>query len=217
MICPDRPTLNSALFFLIYASSAATYGSSNNFKVGFEEPNNVYGFSKLMMDNIARQYMKNTKISIVGLRYFNVYGAREYFKNTTASMILQFGLQLLSGKNPRLFEKSDQIKRDFIYIEDVVQANIKAMQPQKSGIYNVGTAHARSFQDIVDILQNELQTNFTCEYIPNPYLGSYQFFTEAKIEETQQFLSYTPLFSLEKGIAKYINEIKRIYQMELQK
>ena len=201
---------------IIYASSAATYGNAESpQKVGREAPNNVYGFSKLSMDNLSRQYMKESDISIVGLRYFNVYGPREYFKNTTASMILQFGHQLLAGKNPRLFEDSDKILRDFIFIEDIIAANIKAMQPKESGIYNVGTGKARSFQDIVDILQKELGTTFTCEYIPNPFIGSYQFHTEADIATTKEVLGYEPRFEMEDGIKSYVDEIKRMYEEEV--
>ena len=201
---------------MIYASSAATYGNAESpQRVGREAPNNVYGFSKLSMDYLSREYMQENSISIVGLRYFNVYGAGEYFKNTTASMILQFGHQILAGKNPRLFEDSDKILRDFIYIEDVIQANIKAMHPKKSGIYNVGTGKARSFQDIVDILQKELQTSFTCEYIPNPFIGSYQFHTEANIETTKELLGYQPAYEMEDGIRAYISEIKRVYEEEV--
>ncbi len=202
---------------MIYASSAATYGSSDTFRVGHEAPNNVYGFSKVMMDNIAYDYMQSSDISIVGLRYFNVYGAREYFKNSTASMVLQFGHQLLAGKNPRLFEGSDKILRDFIYIEDIVQANIKAMHPKKSGVYNVGTGKARSFQDIVDILQRELGTSAVCEYIPNPFVGSYQFFTQAEIADTKEQLGYEPAYEMEDGIRAYVPEIKRIYETEIKK
>ena len=202
---------------MIYASSAATYGSSDIFKVGHEQPNNVYGFSKVMMDNIANEYMLKTDISIVGLRYFNVYGPREYFKNTTASMVLQFGHQILAGKNPRLFEGSDKIKRDFIYIEDVIQANIKAMHPRKSGVVNVGTGKARSFQDIVDILCDELDMHPKYEYIPNPYIGSYQFFTQADIEDTKESLGYEPRYEMEDGIKAYLPEIVRIYETEVKK
>lgn len=201
---------------MIYASSAATYGNAESpQRVGRESPQNVYGFSKLSMDNISKEYMKDADISIVGLRYFNVYGAGEYFKNTTASMVLQFGHQILSGKNPRLFEDSDKILRDFIYIEDIIQANIKAMNPKSSGVYNVGTGKARSFQDIVDILQRELGTSLTCEYIPNPFIGSYQFHTEADIESTKEALGYEPAFEMEDGIKAYVSEIKRIYEEEV--
>ena len=201
---------------MIYASSAATYGNAESpQRVGREAPNNVYGFSKLSMDHLSREYMQDCDINIVGLRYFNVYGAREYFKNTTASMVLQFGHQILAGKNPRLFEGSDKILRDFIYIEDIIQANIKAMAPNTSGIYNVGTGKARSFQDIVDILQKELGTSLECEYIPNPFVGSYQFHTEADIATTKEALGYAPRFEMEEGIKAYVPEIKRIYETEV--
>ena len=199
----------------VYASSAATYGNSNIFKVGCENPNNVYGFSKLMMDNLARKYMQEVNIPITGLRYFNVYGPREYYKNKTASMILQFGLQLLKGDNAKLFVGSDKILRDFIFVEDIIQANIKALNPKKSGIYNVGTSKARSFQDIVNILKSELNIDKEDIYIPNPFARQYQFFTEADIEDTQKYLDYNPNFSLEEGIKSDISYIKKIYEEEI--
>jgi ADP-L-glycero-D-manno-heptose 6-epimerase len=201
---------------MIYASSAATYGDSNRFEVGYEQPNNVYGFSKVMMDNITYEYLKkDLDISIVGLKYFNVYGPREFYKNKTASMVVQFGHQILKGLTPKLFVGSDKIVRDFIYIEDVIQANIKACKPKKSGVYNVGTAKARSFEDIVNILQKELQIDNGKEYIPNPYIGQYQFFTQANIDTSKEFLDYSPKFELEDGIIAYIPEIKRLFEQEI--
>ena len=201
---------------MIYASSAATYGDSDRFEVGYEKPNNVYGFSKFMMDNITYEYLKkDLNISIVGLKYFNVYGPREFYKNKTASMVVQFGHQILKGLTPKLFEGSDKILRDFIYIEDVIQANIKACNPKKSGVYNVGTGMARSFEDIVNILQKELEIDNGKEYIPNPYIGQYQFFTQANIETTKENLGYEPKFSMEDGIINYIPEIKRLFQEEV--
>ncbi|MDP3300701.1 MAG: ADP-glyceromanno-heptose 6-epimerase [Sulfuricurvum sp.] len=202
---------------MIYASSGATYGDAPSpQRVGREAPQNVYGFSKLMMDYLARDYAQKFKnISIVGLRYFNVYGPHEFFKNKTASMVVQFGHQLLSGKNPKLFENSDKILRDFIYIEDIVQANVLAMKPRESGVFNVGTGKARSFQSMVDILQHELGTSFTCEYIPNPYIGRYQFHTEADIDSTRNVLGYAPRFEFEDGIKAYAPEIKRLFEEEV--
>ncbi len=203
---------------MVYASSAATYGdAASPQRVGRENPGNVYGFSKLMMDNLTRKYLaEGVEIPIVGLRYFNVYGSREFFKNKTASTVVQFGHQILAGRAPRLFEGSEKILRDFIYIEDVIQANIRACRPKKSGIYNVGTGKARSFQDIADILQKELGTDYGTEYIPNPYTAQYQFHTEADIEDTRRYLDYTPRFSLEEGIRQYIPEIKRLFEKEVQ-
>lgn len=204
---------------MIYASSAATYGDAPSPQtVGCESPGNVYGFSKLMMDNISYKYINDdTNISIVGLRYFNVYGPREYFKNKTASTVVQFGHQILDGKTPRLFEGSDKILRDFIYIQDIIQANIKACQPKKSGVYNVGTGKARSFQDIADILQKELGTNLGTDYIPNPYIGQYQFHTEANIQDTIENLGFKPAYEMEDGIKAYIAEIKRLFETEVKK
>lgn len=201
---------------VVYASSAATYGDAPSpQRVGCEQPQNVYGFSKLSMDNLATEFcLQNPTMSVIGLRYFNVYGPREYFKNTTASMVLQLGLQILSGKTPRLFYGSDKIVRDFIYIEDVIQANIKACVSGKSGVYNVGTAIPRSFQDIADILQKELGTNLGTEYFQNPY-SAYQLHTEADITLTCKDLAYKPQFSLEEGIKAYASEIKRIYSTEV--
>lgn len=202
---------------MIYASSGATYGDAPSpQRVGREAPQNVYGFSKLMMDHLAHKYIKkHSHITIVGLRYFNVYGPREFFKNKTASMVVQFGHQLLAGKNPKLFEDSDKIVRDFIYIEDIIQANILAASPRQSGVFNVGTGNARSFQSMVDILQNELGTSYVCEYVPNPFIGRYQFHTEADINTTREVLGYEPRFSFEEGIAAYIPEIKRLFTEEL--
>jgi ADP-L-glycero-D-manno-heptose 6-epimerase len=200
---------------MIYASSAATYGDSDRFEVGFEQPNNAYGFSKVMMDNITYEYLKkDLDISIVGLKYFNVYGPKEFFKDKTASMVVQFGHQILKGLTPKLFEGSDKILRDFIYIEDIIQANIKACNPKKSGVYNVGTGKARSFEDIVSILQKELEIDNGKIYIPNPFIGSYQFFTQANIDSTKENLGYEPKYEMEDGIKAYIPEIKRLFLEE---
>jgi len=201
---------------LIYASSAATYGSLTSPQtVGMESPENPYGFSKYAMDKIAYRYMDaNPNMNIVGLRYFNVYGAREFFKDKTASTVIQFGHQILAGKTPRLFEGSDQIVRDFVYIKDVIQANIKACSAKKSGVYNVGTGKPRSFQDIADILQKELGTDYGTEYFPNPFSG-YQMHTQAEIQSTKEYLDYTPQWELEEGIKEYMDEIKRTYNEEV--
>jgi len=201
---------------LVYASSAATYGSLPSPQtVGKESPENPYGFSKYAMDKIAYRYMdENPTMNIVGLKYFNVYGAREFFKDKTASTVIQFGHQILAGKTPRLFEGSDKIVRDFIYIKDVIQANIKACSAKKSGVYNVGTGKPRSFQDIADILQKELGTAYGTEYFPNPFTG-YQMHTQAEIQTTKEYLDYTPQWELEDGIKEYLDEIKRTYVEEV--
>jgi ADP-L-glycero-D-manno-heptose 6-epimerase len=197
---------------MVYASSGATYGNLPSPQtVGKESPVNPYGFSKYIMDQIATRYSKeNPDLTIVGLRFFNVYGPREYYKANTSSMVIQLGHQILDGKIPRLFKGSDQIFRDFIYIDDVLQACIKACDPKQNGSYNVATGIPRSFQEIADILQNELNTNLGTEYFPNPYDG-YQMNTQADISSTRENLDFKPKFSLEKGIKTYIPEILRLH------
>ena len=201
---------------MVYASSAATYGNLPSPQtVGKESPENPYGFSKYIMDQIAIRYSKeNPDLTIVGLRFFNVYGPREYYKGNTSSMVIQLGHQILDGKIPRLFKGSDQIFRDFIYIDDVLQAIIKSCNPKQNGTYNVGTGISRSFQDIADILQKELGTDFGTEYFPNPYDG-YQIHTQADISTSKDNLGFEPKVSLELGIKSYIPEIKRLYGTEI--
>ena len=198
---------------MIYASSASTYGNGDKFEIGYEMPNNIYGFSKNMMDNITLKHIKNNQeISIIGLRYFNVYGPKEFFKGKTASMILQFGHQILKGQTPKLFVRSDSILRDFVYVEDIIQANVQACTANKSGVYNVGTGNARSFEDVVNILQKELEIDNGKDYIDNPYVGKYQFYTQANIQTTTDDLDFRPQYNLEDGIKNYIPEIKNTFK-----
>ena len=201
---------------MVYASSAATYGNlASPQTVGRESPDNPYGYSKYIMDQIANQFSnENPDLTVVGLKFFNVYGPREYYKGNTASMVIQLGHQILDGKAPRLFFESDLIFRDFIYIDDVLQAIIKACDPLQNGTYNVGTGVSRSFQDIADILQSELKTDLGTEYFINPYDG-YQTHTQANISSSQKNFGFEPKISLEQGIKAYIPEIKRLHGIEI--
>ncbi|MDP6845392.1 MAG: ADP-glyceromanno-heptose 6-epimerase [Candidatus Nanoarchaeia archaeon] len=193
---------------LIYASSGATYGLTeppNHVGKG-EFPANVYGYSKLACDNAARQTLKeNPNAHIVGLRYFNVYGPREAYKMETkmSSMVWQLYLQMKEGNRPRIF-KNGQQKRDFVYIKDIIESNIIAMNTPP-GIYNVATGNPEDFNKIVEELNKNLGTNLESEYIDNPY-KFYQEFTQA---DTNNFLpNYKPKYNLESGIKEYIEWIK---------
>ena len=199
---------------LIYASSAGTYGNSlpPNIVGTGEVPENVYGFSKLMMDEITRSFIVNfPNIQVIGLRYFNVYGPGELFKRRTSSMILQLAKQVMDNNKVKIFKYGEQT-RDFVYIKDVVQANIKAING-KSGIYNVGSGVSRSFNDIVSILSKCFNKEIEIEYFDNPYIF-YQNSTCADILETTRSLGYIPEYSLEYGIREYYKEIIRYNQNE---
>jgi len=194
---------------LIYASSAAVYGNSSAPNtVGINEtPTNCYGESKLKMDKIALEFMKkNPNMIIIGLRYFNVYGHGEYHKKSMASMIYQLYLQMKQNKKPRIFKYGEQ-KRDFVYIKDVIQANINGALYGKSGIYNVGYGCSRSFNEIIKIINNYFSKNLDIEYINNPWTF-YQNHTLADIKETKIGLKYNPKFNLENGIKDYFREIE---------
>jgi len=197
---------------IVYASSAATYGSlSAPQVVGKERPENPYGYSKYAMDQIAQSFSnQNPELKIIGLRFFNVYGPREYFKAKTSSMVIQLGHQILSGTAPRLFINSDRIERDFIYIDDVIQANVRACEASRNGVYNVGSGTSRSFQDVADILQKEFSTSYPTEYFENPYSG-YQEYTLADISASKKYLNFSPQFSLEVGISEYIKNIRDMF------
>lgn len=196
---------------VVYASSAGVYGNSaapNCIDHGLL-PENVYGFSKYSMDMTTKRYLNDfPDLGVVGLRYFNVYGPGESFKGHAASMVYQLYHQIKAGKTPRLFKHGEQ-KRDFIFIEDIVQANMKAMfgEEVQSGVYNVGTGKARTFNDMIAIIQRCLGTSIEVEYFDNPY-RFYQNHTEADISETTKQLGYNPEFTFEAGIAKYIEYLE---------
>jgi len=199
---------------VIYASSAGTYGNSlAPNKVGSgEEPENIYGFSKLAMDRIAYRWHERHSSTIIGLRYFNVYGPGESHKNEkagnkTASMMLQLYEQVKAGKQPRLFKHGEQ-KRDFVYIRDVVAANLAALDASRSGVCNVGSGTARSFNDIVSIISQALEKELEIEYFNNPF-SFYQNHTEADLSDTLSLLQWQPNWTLEKGMFDYISLLEQ--------
>ncbi len=199
---------------LIYASSAGVYGNSpapNRVGSG-EEPENIYGFSKLAMDRVAARWYDRHGSAVIGLRYFNVYGPGEHHKNErdgnkTASMILQLYQQIRSGRQPRLFKYGEQ-RRDFVYIRDVVDANIAALTAPRSGVCNVGSGRARCFNDIVDGLRASMAVEVEVEYFDNPF-SFYQNHTEADLSHTEAILGWQPSWSLEAGIADFVALLDR--------
>lgn len=200
-----KKVLKSAIKFearLIYASSASVYGDSNPpMKVGENEvPINIYASSKLAIDNIVRKHF-NT-LPVIGLRYFNVYGPKEEYKGKNASMIWQLYLRMINGKRPRIFKYGEQ-KRDQVYIKDVVKANLLALECPKSGIFNIGSGQAVSFNEIIKNLNEALGTNLEPEYIDNPF-KHYQEYTEADLTESNKVLKYVPKYDVKKGIKDYL-------------
>ena len=190
---------------IIYASSASTYGATKEASVESNgaAPANIYAFSKAIMDNIARRAGEESpKWIIVGLRYFNVYGPREAHKGIPASMVYHLARQMKAGQRPRIFKQGEQ-KRDFVYVKDIVDGSIRALKAKKSGIYNLGAGQARSFSELVKVLNKSLGTNFEPDYIENPH-AHYQNFTQADLSNVRSALGYEPRFPLEKGVKDYM-------------
>jgi ADP-L-glycero-D-manno-heptose 6-epimerase len=155
------------------------------------------------MDNIAmREARDNADWIIIGLRYFNVYGPREAHKGVPASMVYHLAQQMKAGQRPRIFKHGEQ-KRDFVYVRDAVEGTIRALDAQTSGIYNLGTGEARSFNELVDVLNKCLGTNLRPDYIDNPH-AHYQNFTQADLTNARSALSYDPRFPLEDGVRDYV-------------
>ena len=196
---------------VIYASSAATYGNGPvpNVETQPTHPENIYGFSKAIMDNVARQFAaEHHDMTIIGLRYFNVYGPGEYYKGKMASMIYQLYLQMKEGKRPRVFKMGEQ-QRDFVYVKDIVKINLCALNNGKeTGVYNAATGIPRNFNEIIACLNKEMGTNLEPEYFDNPYKAFFQVKTQADITKSTEKLGYTPDYTLEAGIADYVKILK---------
>jgi ADP-L-glycero-D-manno-heptose 6-epimerase len=193
---------------IIYASSASTYGAVTQASVESNSaaPANAYSFSKVIMDNIARRAAaESTGWIIIGLRYFNVYGPREAHKGVPASMVYHLARQMKAGQRPRIFKHGEQ-KRDFVYVKDAVEGSIRAFDATTSGIYNLGSGHARSFNELVDVLNKCLGTNLQPDYIDNPH-SHYQDFTQADLTNAHSALGYEPRFTLEDGVRDYVQSL----------
>jgi ADP-L-glycero-D-manno-heptose 6-epimerase len=190
---------------LLYASSAAVYGGSETFREEpqFERPLNVYGYSKLLFDNVVRRMLPSTRTQVAGFRYFNVYGPHEQHKGRMASVAFHHFRQLEESGRVRLFGAyggygPGEQARDFVFVEDVVAVNLWFLEhADASGIFNVGSGRAQPFNDVAAAVVNaaragrgepplslaEIVVAGTIEYIefPAALVGKYQCFTQADL------------------------------------
>ncbi|MAI02841.1 MAG: ADP-glyceromanno-heptose 6-epimerase [Rickettsiales bacterium] len=210
---------------LIYASSAATYGNGEN---GFKDnhdnsylkllnPLNIYAWTKNEIDK-RNMYLKNN-LNIcppqwIALKFFNVYGPNEHHKDNMISMVLKTYNQINRKEATSLFKshnikyKDGEQKRDFIYVKDCIKVLIWFMKNNRvSGVYNVGTGKARTFNDLVCSVYSTLKKNINIKYIDMPIniRGQYQYLTEASIYNLRKAGYDEKFFSLEEGIRDYIN------------
>lgn len=215
---------------LIYASSAATYGASAEFREepACEGPLNVYGYSKLLFDQRVRR-LQSVGSQVVGLRYFNVYGDREQHKGRMASVAYHFFNQFRAEGHVRLFEGSGgygngEQRRDFVSVEDVVRVNLHFLRhPKRSGIFNCGSGAAQSFNDVAVTVINTLRGNEgksalsltalqqqqLIRYIPFPgdLRGKYQSYTQADLGGLRGAGYGEAFLTVEQGVSRYVAQL----------
>ncbi|QWT45885.1 ADP-glyceromanno-heptose 6-epimerase [Azospira inquinata] len=217
----------------LYASSAATYGGSNVFKEErqYEAPLNVYGYSKFLFDQIVRKRLPEASSQIAGFRYFNVYGPRESHKGRMASVAFHHFNQYQAEGKVKLFEGCDgygngEQQRDFVYVGDVAKVNLFFLDhPEKSGIFNLGTGRAQSFNDVAEATVNscralegkpalgleQLREQGLVEYIPFPEAlkGKYQSFTQADLTKLRAAGYDAPFHTVAQGVGEYVQFLNR--------
>ena len=200
----------------LYASSAAVYGGAQQFVEDpvFENPLNVYGYSKLQFDRYVRRVAPNPDSQVVGLRYFNVYGPREQHKGSMASTAFHFSNQILADGEARLFEGSDgygdgEQLRDFVYVGDVCNVNLWFLDhPDVSGIYNCGTGRAQAFNDVANAVI-KWHGKGSIRYIPFPehLKGAYQSYTQADLTQLRACGCDVEFRPVEDGVPAYLDEL----------
>jgi len=191
----------------LYASSAAVYGDgSKGFReeLGCEDPLNVYGFSKYLVDRHVRRVLPGAKTQVAGLRYFNVYGPQENHKGRMASVVLHFHQQIARGEPLKIFEGSQGFRRDFVHVDDAVAVNLFLLDnPLVRGIFNCGTGVAESFRELAELTASHYP-GARVEEIPFPadLKGVYQAYTQADLTRLRA-AGYDGAFAtLEAGVAK---------------
>lgn len=219
---------------LLYASSAATYGASQNFTEDpkNELPLNVYGYSKLLFDQRLRQLL-GTQFSkaihqVAGFRYFNVYGPREQHKGRMASVAFHQFHQFTKNGSVQLFGSYDNYaageqKRDFVFIDDVVAVNLWFYDnPQAKGIFNLGSGKAQPFNDVaLSVVQAFTQTKLSLEeavnkglitYVdfPDALKGKYQSFTQADLTQLRAVGCQHSFSSVEHGVSAYMANLQNL-------
>lgn len=200
----------------IYASSASVYGAGKIFKesLEYEHPINMYAYSKFQFDQYVRKYQADFKSQVVGLRYFNVYGPREQHKGTMSSVAYHFNQQIKGQGVCQLFEGCDGYEnggqlRDFVYVEDAIQVKLWLLDnPEISGIFNLGTGHAQSFNDVADaVIRWHGKGDKQYKPFPEHLVGRYQSYTQADISLLRSKGYDKPFKSVEAGVKQYLDQL----------
>jgi len=194
---------------VVYASSAGTYGAGPCPMRETQEPNplNIYGFSKAVMERVAAGFVRKARgLRVTGLRYFNVFGPRESHKDKAASMVWQLYVQMKAGRRPRIFKHGEQY-RDQIYVRDVVEANLRALEARQNGVFNVCTGRGTDFNAVVSALNGVLGTSYEPEYFDNPYLF-YQNQTLGDAAQAKKALGFAARWGFADAVRDYLGGVR---------
>lgn len=198
--------VNRGCHHIVYASSTAAYGNiPTPYKEDqFCEPLNAYGRSKRDLDEWAMNFAQTYKVTVVGLRYSNVYGPGESHKKHMSSMIFQFAQQILHGQ-PIVYGDGTQ-KRSYIYVKDAVTANLLAMESKESCILNCGGPEAVSSNKLIQILFRTMGMLKEIKYIENPHEQQYQPDTSLDMSKAKEKIGFIPKWNIQDGIKDYHNK-----------
>ncbi len=204
----------------IYASSASVYGGSQHFieQREYEKPINTYAYSKWQFDQYVRSIKSKFVSQVVGLRYFNVYGAQEQHKGNMASVVYHFNQQILATGVCQLFAGTDgyadgEQQRDFILVDDVVKVNLWFWQNTNvSGIYNLGTGQAHSFNEVADAVidwHKQAGNAASKRYrdFPEHLQGAYQSYTQADISQLRKAGYQADFADVKTGVKTYLDRL----------
>ncbi len=192
---------------VIYPSSGSVYGEAPppQSESIIPKPVNLYGIAKLTCERIADYYSRSKYVKSVGLRIFAGYGPGEDHKGEIASPVTIFLKSIMKDESPIVFGDGTQ-SRDFVYIDDVVEAIIKAAEKECPPIINVGSGKSYSFNDTIKLINELLGKNIKPKYISKPV--GYLERTQADITLMKSVLGINPL-NLEEGLRKYISLVKK--------
>lgn len=190
----------------VYTSSMAVYGNSTD----KEDPLNIYASSKLMFDNYIKKIAKKQSMKLIGLRLCNVYGPHEEFKERRMSYLGQMLKNMLLNKAVKLF-KETEIKRDWVYVDDVCEAIVKSLSAKNHGIHNIGSGQTITFMELFKKLAKITGYSKDPELIQNKNIETYQNIENNDISSAIKHLGYNPKYDFDKGIRKYLSEIKSNY------
>ncbi len=209
-----RAAADAGVRRVVYASSCAVYGDTDKPALAETDAGALlspYAASKFASELYGRVFPACYGLDTVGLRYFNVFGPRQDPNSPYAAVIPLFAKAFLDGVSPTIFGDGEQT-RDFVYVDNVVSANLKAAHdaPRGAHVFNVGTGVGTSVNRLAELVRAELASDLRPVHA-GPRAGDIRH-SRATIDLAVQTLDYTPAISLEDGLARTVRAYRKEYE-----